>query len=74
MTEISLPQSQPLGIQPSASPDIQMFRIEQAVKLTGLCRSTIATFVRDGTLKSVKIKKSRLIYGTSLRALLKYEG
>jgi hypothetical protein len=31
-------------------------------------------FVRDGTLKTVKVKKSRLIYGTSLGALLKYEG
>jgi excisionase family DNA binding protein len=74
MTETSLPQSQPLGIQPAAPPDIQMFRIEEAARITGLCRSTIATFVRDGTLKTVKVKKSRLIYGTSLRALLKYEG
>jgi hypothetical protein len=42
MTETSLPQSQPLGIQPAAPPDIQMFRIEEAVRITGLCRSTIA--------------------------------
>jgi excisionase family DNA binding protein len=44
-------------------------RISTAVKLTGICRSTIYELIGDGTIETVKIGRSTFIRYSSLRRL-----
>lgn len=44
-------------------------RIATAVKLTGICRSTIYELIGDGTLETVKIGRSTFILYPSLKRL-----
>jgi len=41
--------------------------VKDAVRLTGLPRTTIYSLVRDGTLKSLKVGRRRLITTESIR-------
>lgn len=44
-------------------------RIATAVKLTGICRSTIYELIGDGTIETVKIGRSTFILYPSLKRL-----
>ncbi|MDG2535293.1 helix-turn-helix domain-containing protein [Sphingomonas sp. HITSZ_GF] len=44
-------------------------RISTAVKLTGICRSTIYELIGDGTIETVKIGRSTFILYPSLKRL-----
>lgn len=44
-------------------------RISAAVKLTGICRSTIYELIGDGTIETVKIGRSTFILYASLKRL-----
>jgi excisionase family DNA binding protein len=45
-------------------------RVDDACRLTGLCRTTIYGFLKSGRLRSVKVGRARLIDRASLRTLL----
>jgi excisionase family DNA binding protein len=44
-------------------------RISAAVKLTGICRSTIYELIGEGTIETVKIGRSTFILYPSLKRL-----
>lgn len=44
-------------------------RISTAVKITGICRSTIYELIGDGTIETVKIGRSTFILYPSLKRL-----
>ncbi len=44
-------------------------RISTAVKLTGICRSTIYELIGDGTIETIKIGRSTFILYPSLKRL-----
>lgn len=44
-------------------------RISTAVKLTGICRSTIYELIGDGTIETTKIGRSTFILYPSLKRL-----
>lgn len=54
-------------------PDIQMHRIDDAAAISRLSRGTIYNRIKDGSLRSVKVGKRRLIPETALRQLLQVE-
>lgn len=44
-------------------------RIATAVRITGICRSTIYELIGDGTIETVKIGRSTFILYSSLKRL-----
>lgn len=44
--------------------------VSEAVRYTGLSRSTLYRLMKDGTLESVKIRRRRLIRRDALNALI----
>jgi hypothetical protein len=49
------------------------YRINDAVTASGLCRSQIYNFMRDGRLPFVEVGKIRMIRAADLRKLLQIE-
>jgi hypothetical protein len=53
------PDVEPLGVSPKTTQ-----------KMTGLGKTTVAKFIKDGTLKSRKIGRSRRVLVASIRELM----
>jgi hypothetical protein len=49
------------------------YRINDAVIASGLCRSQLYNFMRDGRLPFIEVGKVRMIRAADLRRLLKIE-
>jgi hypothetical protein len=49
------------------------YRVNDAVTVSGICRSQLYNFMRDGTLPYVEVGKIRMIRASDLRKLLKIE-
>jgi excisionase family DNA binding protein len=62
---IKTPPRRPCGFQ--------MHRIDDAVEISRLGRSTLYTYIKSGRLKSVRIGGRRLIPDSALRELLQIE-
>ena len=54
----------------SERPDKLAYRIPEAVEATGIGRSTLYELIRDGELKTTKIRGRTLIERSELEALL----
>jgi excisionase family DNA binding protein len=54
----------PLNIEPKA------FTVKESGRITGLGKTKLFALINDGTLKSVKIGRRRLIYADSVDRLL----
>jgi excisionase family DNA binding protein len=63
----------PLAHQEPAYPPPLAYGIEDAVKASGLSRSTLYDLIGEGKLRSVKVAGRRLIPAEALRQLLQGE-